>query len=97
MKIDSITNMAGVLAVLVFSFSTDRVEASRPEGERGATIDMLMRVRALFRATPEHELEVVVGRGLADGVVELRDRRSGERVDVPVPEAVDQIAAACGW
>jgi len=39
---------------------------------------------------------VVVGRGLADGVVELRDRRSGERVDVPVAEAAAQIAAACG-
>jgi len=36
-----------------------------------------------------------VGRGLADGMVELRDRRTGERVDVPVDEAVEQVAAAC--
>jgi prolyl-tRNA synthetase len=37
---------------------------------------------------------VTVGRGLADGVVELRDRASGERVDVPVATAVEQIEAA---
>ncbi|TAM86962.1 MAG: proline--tRNA ligase [Jatrophihabitans sp.] len=38
---------------------------------------------------------VVVGRGLADGVVELRDRRTGEREDVPVVDAVGRVAAAC--
>lgn len=36
---------------------------------------------------------VVVGRGLADGVVELKDRRSGERTDVPVAEAADRVVA----
>ena len=36
---------------------------------------------------------VTVGRGLADGVVELRHRASGERQDVPVAEAAAQIAA----
>ena len=30
---------------------------------------------------------VVVGRGLADGVIEVRDRRTGDREDVPVDEA----------
>ena len=34
---------------------------------------------------------VVVGRGLADGNVEVRDRRTGERTDVPVGEAVDYL------
>jgi prolyl-tRNA synthetase len=34
---------------------------------------------------------VVVGRGLKDGVVELRDRASGNRVDVPVANAVARI------
>ena len=36
---------------------------------------------------------VVVGRNLADGVVEVRDRASGEREDVPVDDAVAHIAA----
>lgn len=36
---------------------------------------------------------VTVGRGLADGVVEVRDRATGERTDVPVDEATDRIAA----
>jgi len=36
---------------------------------------------------------VTVGRGLADGVVELRDRASGERVEVPVATAVERIEA----
>jgi prolyl-tRNA synthetase len=39
---------------------------------------------------------VTVGRGLADGVVELRDRATGEREDVPVAEAADRIAALVG-
>ncbi|MGZ4591383.1 MAG: proline--tRNA ligase [Actinomycetes bacterium] len=37
---------------------------------------------------------VVVGRGLADGVIEVRDRRTGDREDVPVAEAADRIVAA---
>jgi prolyl-tRNA synthetase len=36
---------------------------------------------------------VVVGKGLADGVVEVRDRRSGERASVPVGEAAQRIMA----
>jgi prolyl-tRNA synthetase len=38
---------------------------------------------------------VVVGKGLADGVIELRDRKSGERSDIAVADAVDAIIAAC--
>ena len=36
---------------------------------------------------------VVVGRGLADGVVELKDRRSGDRRDVPLDAVVDEVLA----
>jgi prolyl-tRNA synthetase len=36
---------------------------------------------------------VVVGRGLADGVVEVKDRASGERREVPVDELVGAIVA----
>ncbi|MGC4808375.1 proline--tRNA ligase [Micromonospora sp. DT233] len=34
---------------------------------------------------------VVVGRRLADGYVELRDRATGERVELPVDEVVDRL------
>ncbi|MDQ2586346.1 proline--tRNA ligase [Saccharothrix yanglingensis] len=34
---------------------------------------------------------LVVGRGLANGVVEVKDRRSGERVEVPVDGAVQHL------
>jgi prolyl-tRNA synthetase len=37
---------------------------------------------------------VTVGRGLAEGVVELRDRASGERAEVPVAEAAARVLAA---
>jgi prolyl-tRNA synthetase len=37
---------------------------------------------------------VVIGRNLAEGQIELRDRASGDRTSVPVGEAVDTIAAA---
>ncbi len=36
---------------------------------------------------------VVVGRGLADGLVEVRDRASGDRVEVPLAEAVAHLVA----
>ncbi|WP_298751096.1 proline--tRNA ligase [uncultured Serinicoccus sp.] len=36
---------------------------------------------------------VVVGKGLADGVVELKDRRSGERREVPVEAGVTEVLA----
>lgn len=36
---------------------------------------------------------VVVGRGLANGVIEVKDRRSGERVEIPVAEAIDHLTA----
>jgi prolyl-tRNA synthetase len=38
---------------------------------------------------------VVVGRGLADGTIEVKDRRSGERVHVPVADAVAHLAELC--
>jgi prolyl-tRNA synthetase len=34
---------------------------------------------------------VAVGRGLADGLMEVKDRRSGEREDVPVAGVVDHL------
>ncbi len=36
---------------------------------------------------------LVVGRGLTDGVVELKDRRSGVRREVPVADVVDAVVA----
>jgi len=36
---------------------------------------------------------VVVGKGLADGVIEVRDRASGEQTLVPVADAVDSLLA----
>ena len=38
---------------------------------------------------------VVVGKRLADGVVELKDRATGEREDVPLDGAVHRVVAAC--
>ncbi|GAA2302647.1 proline--tRNA ligase [Nonomuraea roseoviolacea subsp. roseoviolacea] len=38
---------------------------------------------------------VVVGRGLTQGVVELRDRVSGEKTEIPLAEAADRVTAAC--
>ena len=37
---------------------------------------------------------VVVGRGLVDGVVEVKDRRSGERRDVTIDKAVSELRTA---
>ncbi len=34
---------------------------------------------------------VVVGRGLADGVVEVKDRRTGERSDVALADVVAHL------
>ena len=37
---------------------------------------------------------VIVGKGLADGTVELRDRRTDERRDVPVAGAAQAVIEA---
>ncbi|HEV7194287.1 MAG TPA: proline--tRNA ligase [Jatrophihabitantaceae bacterium] len=37
---------------------------------------------------------VIVGKGLADGTIEVRDRRSDERQDVPVDAAADAVVRA---
>ncbi len=37
---------------------------------------------------------VIVGKGLADGVMEVRDRRSGDRQDVPVADAAVAVRTA---
>jgi prolyl-tRNA synthetase len=37
---------------------------------------------------------VVIGKNLADGVIEVRDRASGDRTSVPVADAVNAIVAA---
>jgi prolyl-tRNA synthetase len=39
---------------------------------------------------------VVVGRGLADGEIEIKDRRSGERRSVPTTAAVAEIRTEVG-
>ncbi len=39
---------------------------------------------------------VIVGRGLKDGLVELRDRATGNREEVALAEIVDRAEAACG-
>jgi prolyl-tRNA synthetase len=38
-------------------------------------------------------LIVVVGRGLADGLIEVRDRASGERTDVALDSVVAHVTA----
>jgi prolyl-tRNA synthetase len=35
----------------------------------------------------------VVGKGLADGTIEVKDRRSGDRTDVPVDQIVDHLVS----
>jgi prolyl-tRNA synthetase len=39
---------------------------------------------------------VTVGRGLAEGVIEVRDRATGEREEVPVADAADRVRAVVG-
>ncbi|MQA85527.1 MAG: proline--tRNA ligase [Streptosporangiales bacterium] len=39
---------------------------------------------------------LIVGKGLAQGVVELRDRGSGQREDLPLEEAVDRVTGLVG-
>ncbi len=38
---------------------------------------------------------VVVGKGLADGVVEVKDRRTGERTELAGGEALERIVSIC--
>lgn len=38
---------------------------------------------------------VVIGKSFANGTIEVKDRRSGERTDIPVADIVDHLVAIC--
>lgn len=38
---------------------------------------------------------VVVGRGVADGVVEVKDRKTGDREDIAIGSAVQHLVDRC--
>ena len=65
-----------------------------------AACDCLIAAEPSTFAFPEVRIGVptivVVGRGLASGVVEIKDRRSGQRREVPVGEAADQVCREVG-
>ena len=74
-------------------------EAARIGGElSGRGLDVLLDDRKASPGVKFADAEimgmpliVVVGRGLADGVVELRDRRTGDKREVPVGDIVDEV------
>ena len=85
---------------------TGKDVAAVAEAERIATELVSLGVRVLLddrKASPGVKFKdaellgvptiLVVGRGLDDGVVELRDRKSGERREVPVGDAVSAVHA----
>jgi prolyl-tRNA synthetase len=57
--------------------------------DRGASFGVAFKDAELL-GTPT---VLVVGKGLAEGVVELRDRRSGESRSVPLADAVAEVVA----
>ncbi|HEU0240052.1 MAG TPA: His/Gly/Thr/Pro-type tRNA ligase C-terminal domain-containing protein, partial [Micromonosporaceae bacterium] len=63
----------------------------------GAIVDDRVGVSAGVKFTDAELLGmpyiVVVGRRVADGYVELRDRRTGDRQDVSLAEIADRVAA----
>ena len=85
---------------------TGKDVAAVAEAERIATELVSLGVRVLLddrKASPGVKFKdaellgiptiLVVGRGLDNGVVELRDRKSGERREVPVGDAVSAVHA----
>ncbi|WP_027587187.1 proline--tRNA ligase [Acidipropionibacterium thoenii] len=88
--------------VLATGKSADVVdEAARIAGDlQDAGLDVLLDDRKASPGVKFADSEVlgmptsvVVGRGLRNGVVEIRDRRSGEAREVPVADAVAEILA----
>ncbi|HEV8025580.1 MAG TPA: His/Gly/Thr/Pro-type tRNA ligase C-terminal domain-containing protein, partial [Candidatus Nanopelagicales bacterium] len=80
----------------VFSFAEDLVSSLSSSGVRVLFDDR----RGVSPGVKFNDSEligvptiVVVGRGLADGTIEVKDRASGERVDVPVDEAVAHLVS----
>jgi len=58
------------------------------DDRRGATVGVKFKDAELIGVPTI----VTVGRGLASGLVEVKDRASGERRDVPLAEAVAALA-----
>lgn len=80
----------------VFSFAEDLVSSLSSSGVRVLFDDR----RGVSPGVKFNDSEligvptiVVVGRGLSDGTIEVKDRASGERVDVPVDDAVAHLVS----
>jgi len=84
-KGDEILSVAGRLAAELGDLGLDVVVDDRPvsPGVKFADAELL-----------GFPTIVIVGRGLADGAVEVRQRASGERGSVPLGEAVAHVVAA---
>ena len=90
---------ADVHVVIAGKDDTVRAGAEKLAGELAAAgIEVLLDDRTASPGVKFADAEligvptiVVVGRGLAGGVVEVKDRASGERGDVPVDEAVAHL------
>jgi prolyl-tRNA synthetase len=92
--------------VHIVATGTDQIEPARSLGtamaERGVRVivDDRTGVSAGVKFADAELLGmptiVVVGRRLGDGLVELRDRRSGERAEVPLAEIVTRVTSRYG-
>jgi prolyl-tRNA synthetase len=92
--------------VHIVATGTDQIEPARSLGaaiaERGVRVivDDRTGVSAGVKFADAELLGmptiVVVGRRLGDGLVELRDRRSGERTEVPLAEIVTRVTSRYG-
>jgi prolyl-tRNA synthetase len=92
--------------VHVVATGADQIESARrlanqlSEAGRGVIVDDRSGVSAGVKFTDAELLGmpyiVVAGRRVADGHVELRDRRSGTREDVPISEIAARLQAAIG-
>ena len=87
-KDDAIFEAAAALAAELGSRGVDVIYDDRPKVSPGVKFK-----DAELIGVPTI---VTVGRGLADGVVEVKDRRSGERTDVAVAEAAAHLAGVVG-
>lgn len=101
--------LVGVIAIRCWTTSsgyTDKDDTIRAGGESlaaeldAAGLDVLLDDRTATPGVKFADAElvgvptiVVVGRGLANGVVEVKDRATGERSDVPVADVVAHLTA----
>jgi prolyl-tRNA synthetase len=94
--VQDITSSYRDFPLLLLQVQTRFRDEARPRGGLLRSREFLIKDAYSFALTDDELRAVVVGRRLTEGYAEVRDRRTGERRDVPLTDVPRVIAPMVG-